>query len=164
MQDFGEGELINGKAHINIDPVLTKNILVDAKHPLRVFVTLKGDCNGVYVTNETATGFDVVELKGGNTNTKFSWFLSANRADEMLGTTKSHYQDKRFPITELPDFAAEQNKKSIKAEEDLKAKNQAAQNKMADEESRKRDEFRRKTKEFNEQIQREKNEPDSKPY
>jgi len=35
---------------------------------------------------------------------------------------------------------------------------------MADEESRKRDEFRRKTKEFNEQIQREKNEPDSKPY
>jgi hypothetical protein len=164
LQDFGEGQLVNGKASITIDPVLSKNILVDAKHPLRVFVTLKGDCNGVYVTNETATSFEVEELKGGTSNTKFSWFLSANRADEMMGDTKSHYQDLRFPYTGNPVNSQEQLKKVTKAEEELKAKNQAEQNRMADEESRKRDDLRRKIKEINEQIQREKKESDNKPY
>lgn len=97
FQDFGQGQLVNGKAHITIDPIFTKNIIVNEKHPLRVFVQLKGDCNGVYVSNETATGFDVVELKGGTTNTKFTYFITANRADEVLSDgSVSKYSDERF--------------------------------------------------------------------
>ncbi len=97
FQDFGQGQLVNGKAHITIDPIFSKNIVVNDKHPLRVFVQLKGDCNGVFVINETATGFDVVELKSGNSNVSFSYFITANRADEVLNNGSiSPYSSERF--------------------------------------------------------------------
>ena len=108
FQDFGQGQLLNGKAHITIDPIFSKNIVVNDRHPLRVFVQLKGDCNGVFVINETATGFDVVELKGGNSNVSFSYFITANRADEILSDGSiSPYSSERFapamgPQKEIP--------------------------------------------------------------
>lgn len=97
FQDYGQGQLENGKAHIVIDNVLARNITVNEKHPLRVFIQLRGDCKGVYVTNETANGFDVIELQGGNSNTKFFWNITANRADEVTASgAKSPYSDYRF--------------------------------------------------------------------
>jgi hypothetical protein len=97
FQDYGSGSLVNGKAHIDIDSNLTKNIIVNDKHPLRVFIQLEGDCNGVYVTNKTASGFDVIELRNGLSNTSFSWSLSANRADEVLPSGNiSRYSNERF--------------------------------------------------------------------
>ncbi|MEP7169636.1 MAG: hypothetical protein ABI855_09735 [Bacteroidota bacterium] len=97
FQDYGSGQLTNGIAHIDIDPVFTKNILVNESHPLRVFVQLRGDCKGAYVINETASGFDVRELQGGNSNTKFNWTITANRADEILSDgTLSPYSAARF--------------------------------------------------------------------
>lgn len=106
FQDFGRGQLINGKAHINIDPVFAKNIVVNEKHPLRVFIQLKGDCNGVFVTNETGSGFDVVELKGGASNVKFDYFITANRCDETLPDgSVSKYSEERF----APAMGAQQS-------------------------------------------------------
>jgi hypothetical protein len=98
FQDFGEGRLTNGKAHIDIDPVFSKNIVVSDKHPLRAFIQLQGDCKGVYTTNETQTGFDVVELQGGHSDVKFHWTITANRTDEQLLTDGpiTHYPDWRF--------------------------------------------------------------------
>jgi hypothetical protein len=98
LQDYGTGQLVNGRGHVDIDPTLSNNIIVDDKHPLKAFVQLKGDCKGVYVTNETATGFDVVELQGGTSNVNFSWSVSANRKDVDDGNgEKTLYQDLRFP-------------------------------------------------------------------
>lgn len=82
FQDYGIGQLVNGSARINIDPNFTKNIRVDTEHPMKVFVQLEGDCNGVFVTNKSANGFDVKELQGGNSNVSFSWSITATRADE----------------------------------------------------------------------------------
>ena len=82
FQDYGTGNLSNGKASIKLDPDFAKNIAVDGRHPLRVFVQLEGDCKGVYVTNKTQNGFDVVELNGGTSNVAFTWSVTANRADE----------------------------------------------------------------------------------
>ena len=97
FQDFGTGTLVGGRVHITIDPIFAKNIVVNNKHELRVMVQLEGDCNGVYVTNKTATGFDVVELAGGKSNVKFSYMISANRADEVLADGSiSHYSSERF--------------------------------------------------------------------
>lgn len=98
LQDFGTGKLVNGKAHIDLDPILSNNIMVDKDHPLQAFVQLRGDCKGVYVTNTTATGFDVVELQGGNSTVEFTWTVSANRKDTDDGNgEKTLYQDLRFP-------------------------------------------------------------------
>ncbi len=86
FQDYGIGQLVNGKAHITIDPDLAININVSSEHPLKVFITLEGDCNGVYVTNKSADGFDVVELQGGMSTVPFSWQIVATRANEEYVT------------------------------------------------------------------------------
>ncbi len=99
LQDFGVGTLVNGTAEIIIDPILAKNIHVDTQHPLKVFVTLEGDCNGIYVTNKSKLGFTVKELQNGRSNIDFSWQIVASRADDKdsSGRSISNYQDLRFP-------------------------------------------------------------------
>lgn len=97
FQDYGNGKLVNGKANIKLDPIITKNIVVNEKHPLQVFIQLNGDCKGVFVSNRTATGFDVTELQDGNSNVEFTWSITANRADEDLGNGRiSKNTDTRF--------------------------------------------------------------------
>ncbi len=75
-----------------MDPLFAKVILVNEKHPLRVFVQLEGDCNGVFVTNKTANGFDVVELQNGASNVSFTFTVVGNRANETYG----QYAEERF--------------------------------------------------------------------
>lgn len=109
FQDYGMGQLVNGKAKITIDPVFAKNIIVNDKHPLRVFVQLEGDCKGVFVTNKNQNGFEVVELNGGNSNTPFSWTIVANRADEVLPDgTISKYSEERFASAPGPQAKEKQ--------------------------------------------------------
>jgi len=109
FQDYGIGNLSNGKASIKLDPILVKNIRVDDNHPLKVFIQLEGDCNGVYVTNKSANGFDVIELQGGNSNVSFSWSITATRADEVFksrdGSERVSRNGVRFPIApKILDF------------------------------------------------------------
>jgi hypothetical protein len=104
FQDYGQAQLVNGKAHITIDPILAKNVTINAQHPLRVFVQLEGDCKGVFVTNKTENGFDVVELGGGTSNTTFQWSITCNVADAQIGNRVSKFADLRFekgPNSEL---------------------------------------------------------------
>jgi len=96
FEDYGEGQLVNGKVHIDLDPLFAKSVAITDKHPLRVFIQLEGDCNGVFVTNKTVNGFDVQELNHGTSNTNFSWHIVCNRANEA-GVNRN-YADKRFPI------------------------------------------------------------------
>ncbi len=100
FQDYGMGELVNGTVQINIDPTFAKNILVDADHPLKVFIQLEGDCNGVFVSNKSASGFTVTELAGGQSNVSFSWMIVATRKNEMIGGKEASY-DVRFPTAPL---------------------------------------------------------------
>jgi len=110
FQDFGRGQLINGKIHITLDPIFSKNITVDTQHPLNVLIQLRGDCKGVYVTNETATGFDVIELSGGSSNAEFTWFASGNRKTEIIGGNKSDYENMRFKKMDNPLFNQKENR------------------------------------------------------
>ncbi len=113
FQDFGTGKLVDGKAYITIDPNLALNINVSEAHPLKVYITPEGDCNGVYVTNKSAQGFEVIELQGGKSNIDFSWQIVATRANEIDvltdGTVEISDYTSRFPpapgpleITEQP--------------------------------------------------------------
>ena len=105
FHDFGVGKLINGKAHITLDPIFSRNIVVNDEHPLRVFIQLEGDCNGVYVTNKTKEGFDVIELNNGTSNIEFSWFVIANRSDYINPITNeliSKHEGVRYPQAPNP--------------------------------------------------------------
>ncbi len=103
FQDYGQGRLVNGRAHIDIDPIFARNIVVSSAHPLRVFVQLEGNCQGVFVENKSASGFDVSELNGGTSNVPFSYTIVANRADETNPDgTVAHYSAERFPAAPGP--------------------------------------------------------------
>jgi hypothetical protein len=103
FQDYGEGKLVQGRGHVELDPILARNIVVNEAHPLRVFIQLEGDCKGVYVANKTGTGFDVMELDGGRSDVPFTWCVVANRADEVLPDgTVSRYSAERFPVAPGP--------------------------------------------------------------
>lgn len=101
FQESGTGQLQNGRAHIDLDPIFSRNIVVNEQHPLRVFIQLNDECNGVYVTNRTQKGFDVIELNNGRSNAKFTWFIIANRADYVdpeTGELISKHEGVRFPL------------------------------------------------------------------
>jgi hypothetical protein len=78
VEDFGNGSLKDGTAVINIAPDFTgmANLSVD----YMVFVTLEGDCQGVYITNKTATTFEVHELNGGTSNVSFGYRIVAKQS------------------------------------------------------------------------------------
>jgi hypothetical protein len=103
FEDYGQGTLVNGRVHIDMDPTYAKNICVNEKHPLRVYVQLEGDCKGVYVTNKTTTGFDVVELDGGTSNITFQYHIIGNQADAVMPSGEHlKFADLRFEPTPLP--------------------------------------------------------------
>src|SRR4030066_52434 len=91
FEDFGEGELVNGNAHIELDPLFLETVTINTLNPMKVFVQLEGDCSGVYVVKGT-TGFDVTELKSGNSNAQFSFRIIAKRKG---------YENQRLPQTTL---------------------------------------------------------------
>ena len=79
IEDFDEAQLTNGTAfvHINADFRAT----IDPASHYFVFVTPHGDSRGLYVTDETATGFWVRENGGGRTTMAFDYRIVAKPLD-----------------------------------------------------------------------------------
>jgi hypothetical protein len=105
FEDFGEGKLVNGKAHVELDPLFLETATINEKHPMKVFVQLKDDCKGTYVKTWD-TGFDVYELQGGTSNASFSYRIVAKRKgyeNERLRETDVGYDDP----TLYPELQAE---------------------------------------------------------
>jgi hypothetical protein len=77
LEDYGSGQLSHGAVTVNLDPVFadTVNTGVD----FHVFLTPGGDCKGLYVTNKTASSFEVHELGGGTTSIPFDYKIVAKR-------------------------------------------------------------------------------------
>ncbi|MBN1426007.1 hypothetical protein JXA88_15770, partial [Candidatus Fermentibacteria bacterium] len=78
FEDFGEGQLVSGRAHIELDPVFLETVTIDAANPMKVFVQLGDDSRGVFVRKGT-TGFDVVETQGGASSIPFDYRVIAKR-------------------------------------------------------------------------------------
>jgi hypothetical protein len=78
FEDFGEGELSNGKSHVELDPLFLQTVTINAQYPMKVFVQLNDECNGVFVKRGTI-GFDVTELNNGKSNAHFTYRIVAKR-------------------------------------------------------------------------------------
>ena len=78
FEDFGGGQLINGRCRIELDPLFLETVTIDGMNPLRVFIQLRGQCNGVFV-EEDFTGFDVIELHDGTSSASFHYRVVAKR-------------------------------------------------------------------------------------
>jgi hypothetical protein len=124
--DYGVGKLSNGRARITIDPVLSKNIIVDDKNPLKVLLTMEGETNGVYITNKSASGFEVIELNRGKSNASFSYQIIANRADDYYEGILISKNDSSTRLQRGPEIYQKMNvkEKSVPSEQsDKRIKN-----------------------------------------
>lgn len=90
-QDYGTVQMVNGFAHVDLDPILADIIVVDANNPIRVFCTPVDmtQFNGVAIVNRTATGFDVVELNGGTHSGTIDY--------QLVVKPKTNFGEGRFP-------------------------------------------------------------------
>jgi len=90
--DYGEARLDKGRAHVDIDPAFLETVTIDGKHPVKVFVQLMGEANGVYVQRGT-TGFEVIELNNGQSRAEFTYRIVAKRKGyETLRLAKANVQ------------------------------------------------------------------------
>ena len=118
FNDYGEGDLDRGKAHIELDPIYLQTVTIDTHHPIRAFVELEGDCNGVFVANKTASGFDVIEFRSGTSNAHFTYRVVCKRKyyeDERLATDEQDVQyNTRMLRTAWPEVIAAQQAEQAK--------------------------------------------------
>jgi hypothetical protein len=77
FEDFGSGELVDGRATISVDPLFAETVNLESEY--HVYLTPMGDCNGLYVTNQTAASFEVRELGGGTSGIGFHYRIVAKR-------------------------------------------------------------------------------------
>lgn len=77
FEDFGEAQLSNGAAVVQLDSNYIQTVNTDTKY--QVFLTPYGDCKGLYVTNRTANSFEVHELGGGAASLSFGYRVTALR-------------------------------------------------------------------------------------
>jgi hypothetical protein len=77
FEDFGEGQLVDGQAHVTIDPDFAAIAGTENYH---VFLTAHADHDGLHVASRRADGFSV-RARGGSGCASFSWRVVAKRRD-----------------------------------------------------------------------------------
>jgi hypothetical protein len=87
FEDFGEGQLVDGKVEVRLDLDFAALVEVDGYH---IFITPYGESKGLFVAERYATGFRVCEQQGGTSNVSFAYRVVAKRKDivaDRLATT-----------------------------------------------------------------------------
>ncbi|MCX6273778.1 MAG: hypothetical protein NTV09_01050 [Bacteroidetes bacterium] len=106
--DYGTVQLNNGRAHVNLDPILADIIMVDAQNPLKIFPQANiPNCNGLAVINKSATGFDLVEVNNGTSSGEVDY--------QIVAKPKTNYGEGRFAYMPGPMLKYEQDPPSAKA-------------------------------------------------
>jgi hypothetical protein len=116
FEDFGEGQLKDGKVKIQLDPDFAKVVKTDKYH---VFVTSYRDSHGLYVTNRTNKGFEVREQRGGKSSLTFSYRIVARRKD-IEGKRLA-----KVTLPPLPSLAQERKPSTRKSKQPLKKSRRA---------------------------------------
>jgi hypothetical protein len=92
FEDFGSAQLVNGVAVIQFDRDFIQT--VNTGKDYRVFPVPNGDCKGLYVTNKTATSFEVRELGNGSSNIHFDYRITAIRKNYETVRFADHTKDR----------------------------------------------------------------------
>ncbi|MBK9419418.1 MAG: hypothetical protein IPN44_00010 [Flavobacteriales bacterium] len=114
-QDYGSVLMINGHAHVALDPILSDIIFVNEENPLRVFCTPVDllEFNGVAVVNRSSTGFDLVELNSGSHSGTLDY--------QLVAKPRTNYGQGRFSQAPGPAWLkSDQEPISAKAANQLK--------------------------------------------
>jgi hypothetical protein len=79
FEDFGEGQLVNGRIHVDLDRLFLETVTIDEANPMKVFVQLHDEASHGVAVRKGASGFDVVELENGRSNGTFDYRVVAKR-------------------------------------------------------------------------------------
>jgi hypothetical protein len=77
IEDNGEAQLVSGRAYVALDPKFAN--VIDTTSAYLVTVTPEGDCDGLYVTNRTPSGFIVREIHDGRSSVGFAYRIVAKK-------------------------------------------------------------------------------------
>jgi hypothetical protein len=91
FEDAGSARLVNGAAVVSLDRDFIQTVNTDMDY--KVFPVPNGDCKGLYVTNKTATSFEVRELGGGTSNVAFDYRIMAVRRNYETVRFADHTHD-----------------------------------------------------------------------
>jgi hypothetical protein len=94
FDDYGSGRLSRGTTKVQLDATFAQTVNTSTDY--HVFLTPKGNCKGLYVTNETASGFEVRESGNGTSSVGFDYRIVALRKG---------YENVRLPVAPLPKQA-----------------------------------------------------------
>jgi hypothetical protein len=94
FEDYGSGQLNSGLVTVSLDERFAQTVNLSKGY--QVFLTPKGDCKGLYIANETSTGFEVRELGGGESSVEFDFHVIAHRKG---------YENLRLPAAIMPAHA-----------------------------------------------------------
>ena len=95
FEDYGSGQLSGGIASVSVEGKFAQTVNLSKGY--YVFFTPKGDCKGLYVTNETDTGFEVRDMSGGASSVPFDYHIVAYR---------NGYENVRLPAALMPKTRA----------------------------------------------------------
>jgi hypothetical protein len=109
MEDYGTGTMEGGVAVVQIDPVFAGTVTADANY--HVFLTPRGDSKGLYVTNATATSFEVRESSGGRSSISFDYKIVAKR--------RGHEAKRLVDVTERLNAEQAETKRRMPAAEPM---------------------------------------------
>ena len=91
VEFFGEGDLLEGEADVQLDPLFLESVTINSDHPMKVFLQLHDEnCQGVAVKKSKST-FKVIELNSGRSNSTFDYRVVARRKG---------YQDNKLDIVQ----------------------------------------------------------------
>ncbi len=77
FEDFGAAQLIHGRALVKLEPIFAQTVSTEAEY--HIFLTPKGDCQGLYVAGQSANSFEVRELGHGKGTVAFDYRVIAKR-------------------------------------------------------------------------------------
>ena len=94
LEDFGQGSLRQGVAHIVLEPAYASTI---DPHSYMVFITPQGDSRGLYTTAITPRTFDVRENGGGRSSLVFSYRIVGRPLDTAAQRLPLMSRSRVFP-------------------------------------------------------------------
>ncbi len=97
FEDAGSGKLSDGSTVVQLDPVFAQTVNANVEY--HVFLTPKGDCEGLYVSAETPQGFEVHELRHGHSSIAFDYRIMAKRKGYETARLVDVTQKMRIPDT-----------------------------------------------------------------
>jgi hypothetical protein len=79
FEDFGEGQLVNGNCHIELDPLFLETVTINATNQMKVFLQACDDACVDLVVKRGLSGFDVRSPTNSHANGVFMYRVVAKR-------------------------------------------------------------------------------------